>query len=178
MMVMTVSTTTLTTTRFTCRPLREGDEDAFFPAFSNEQKMLYWSCGPFTDRAAFREYFFDEKWRNQVRIAEPREGGAPVFYMSYSTLREQVAEIGYMLIPGNEGQGIARECVSAMITQLFGEDGFHRIHADVDPRNTPSARLLLNLGFTREAHLRDAMMTHIGWCDSWLFGLLCDEWAG
>ncbi len=38
------------------------------------------------------------------------------------------------------------------------------------------SRLLQSLGFTREAHLRKAMKTHIGWCDTWLWGLLADEW--
>lgn len=169
---------TLTTPRFTCRPLQESDEDAFWPAFSDEEKMRYWSCAPFTDRAAFRDYLFDEKWRPRVFVAEPKGGGTPVFYMSSSIMRDQVAEIGYMLVPGIEKQGIASECLSALITHLFRTEGIHRLHADVDPRNTSSARLLLKLGFTREAHLRDAMKTHIGWCDSWLFGLLCDEWAG
>ena len=47
--------------------------------------------------------------------------------------------------------------------------------ADVEPN---AYRLLQRLGFTREAHLRSAMKTHIGWCDTWLWGLLADEWQG
>ena len=89
---------------------------------------------------------------------------------------KEVAEIGYIVVPGNERQGIARECVSALVTHLFRAEGVHRIFADVDPRNTASNRLMQSLGFTREAHLRHAMKTHIGWCDTWLWGLLEDEW--
>lgn len=166
----------LKTPRFTCRPLQSGDEDAFWPAFSSEEHMRYWSSGPFVDRSAFRDYLFDDTWDGRTWIAEPREGGAPVFRMIAIAKDEQVAEIGYIMVPGNEGQGIARECVAALITQLFREEGFVRIFGDVDPRNTPSSRLLQNLGFTREAHLRSAMKTHIGWCDTWLWGLLADEW--
>lgn len=169
-------TPTLRTERFLCRPPQDGDEDAFWPAFSDDKHMRYWSRAPFTDRAAFRDYLFDTNWGGRTWIAEPQSGGAPVFRMVSSTMHEAVAEIGYIIVPGHEGQGIASECVSALITHLFREEGFHRLHADVDPRNTPSARLLLGLGFTREAHLRDAMNTHIGWCDSWYFGLLYDEW--
>lgn len=109
-------------------------------------------------------------------MAEPHGGGPPVFRLFASERSTAVAELGYIMVPGNEGQGIARECLAALITHLFREEGYHRVFGDVDPRNTPSARLLLSLGFTREAHLRDAMKTHIGWCDTWLFGLLCDEW--
>ncbi|MDE1467969.1 GNAT family N-acetyltransferase [Aurantiacibacter sp. D1-12] len=167
---------TLTTPRFTCRPLQPGDDNAFWPAFSSEEHMRYWSCAPFTDKDKFHDYLFDTDWGGRTWIAEPREGGAPVFRMVASSPGEQVAEIGYIMVPGNEGQGIARECLSALITHLFHEEGFVRIFGDVDPRNTPSNRLLASLGFTREAHLRSAMKTHIGWCDTWLWGLLADEW--
>ncbi len=167
---------TLQTERFTCRPLREGDEDAFWPAFSSEAQMRYWSCAPFTDKAALRDYLFDDKWGGRTWIAEPKEGGAPVFRMVAKSPHEAVAEVGYILVPGHERQGIASECLAAMITHLFRAEGFHRLFADVDPRNTPSSRLLARLGFTREAHLRDAMKTHIGWCDTWFWGLLADEW--
>ncbi len=170
------ATPTLTTPRFTCRPLQSGDEDAFWPAFSSETHMRYWSCAPFTNKAKFREYLFDTDWGGRTWIAEPREGGAPVFRMVASSPHDQVAEIGYIIVPGHTGQGIARECVSALITHLFCEEGFVRIFADVDPRNTPSSRMLAALGFTREAHLRSAMKTHIGWCDTWYWGLLADEW--
>jgi len=168
---------TLATPRFDCRAPIEADVDAFWPAFSDAEHMRYWSCGPFTDRSVLAEYLLDEK-AGRSWVAVPRQGGAPVFRMFTSSPHEQVAEIGYIIVPGHEGQGIARECLCALITHLFRVEGFHRIFGDVDPRNTSSARLLLKLGFTREAHLRDAMKTHIGWCDSWLFGLLCDEWAG
>ncbi len=168
---------TLTTDRFTCRAPVEQDVDVFWSAFSDAQQMRYWSRGPFTDRGELAEYLLDTK-AGRSWVAEPRSGGPPVFRLFASERGSEVAEIGYIMVPGHEGQGIARECLSALITHLFREEGFHRIFGDVDPRNTPSARLLLGLGFTREAHLRGAMKTHIGWCDSWLFGLLRDEWQG
>lgn len=138
--------------------------------------MRYWSCAPFGDREAFRAYLFDREWGGRTWVAVPKAGGAPVFRMVASTPTPQVAEIGYIVVPGQEAQGIARECVTAFVTHLFRAEGFHRIFADTDPRNAASNRLLEKLGFTREAHLRDAMQTHIGWCDSWLWGLLADEW--
>lgn len=169
-------TPTLITARFTCRCVQDGDEEAFWPAFSDPEHMRYWSSAPFTRKAEFREYLLDRQWGGRTWIADPREGGAPVFRMVAGSMLEEVAEIGYILVPGQQGKGIAGECISALITHLFRVEGFHRIFADVDPRNTPSNRLLEKLGFTREAHLREAMKTHIGWCDTWLWGLLADEW--
>ncbi|GAA5052135.1 hypothetical protein GCM10023208_12690 [Erythrobacter westpacificensis] len=171
-------TPALATPRFNCRPLQRGDERALWPAFSSDEAMRYWGRGPFDDRDEFRDYLFDKggTWGGRTWVCEPKEGGAPVFRMVASSDVEQVAEIGYILVPGNEGRGIARECLTALITHLFRTEGYHRIFADVDPRNRRSNALLERLGFTREGHLRHTMKTHIGWCDTALWGLLSDEW--
>lgn len=165
----------LATPRFTCRAPVEADIDAFWPAFSSAAHMRYWSCAPFTDRAALRDYLLDTQ-AGRSWVAEPVAGGAPVFRLFAREQSPGVSEIGYIMVPGHEGQGIATECLSALLTHLFRHDGMMRVFADVDPRNTPSSRLLRRLGFTREAHLRCAMRTHIGWCDTWLWGMLRDEW--
>lgn len=171
-------TPVLATTRFTLRPLQVGDEHALFAGFSDPATMRYWSRGPFSDLAAFSSWLFDREWGGRTWIAVPLGGGEPVARLVASESREQVAEIGYMVMPGHARQGIAGECVSALLTQLFRAEGYQRIFADTDPRNIASNRLLQRLGFTREAHLRSAMKTHIGWCDTWLWGLLADEWQG
>ena len=166
----------LLTERFRCRSLKDGDEDALWDAFSHDETMRFWGRGAFADRAEFREYLFGTSWKGRTWIAEPLVGGEAVFRMVASAAEVQVSEIGYILAPRHQGQGIARECVTALITHLFRTEDVHRIFADIDPRNRPSNRLVESLGFTREAHLREAMKTHIGWCDTWLWGLLADEW--
>ena len=173
---MSDATPTLTTSRFTLRPLRAGDENALFPAFRDAEAMRYWSRGPFADTAELRDWLFDTGWDGRTWIAEPADGGGPVARLVASPAGEGVAEIGYIVLPGHARQGIARECLAALLTHLFREDGHGRVFADVDPRNVASNRLLRSLGFSREGHLRRAMKTHIGWCDNWLWGLLDDEW--
>ena len=170
-------TPTLGTRRFTLRPLRDGDEHALFPAFADEAQMRYWSRAPFADADELHDWLFDPDWDGRTWIAVPREGGDPVARLVASPAGDEVAEIGYLVLPGHQRQGIARECLAALLTQLFRAEGHHRVFADTDPRNTGSNRLLRSLGFTREAHLRDAMKTHIGWVDSWLWAMLADEWA-
>lgn len=170
-----IDTPVLTTPRFFCRPAREDDVEAFWPAFSDEMHMRYWSRAPFESRQELANYLF-APYVGRTWMAEPRDGGPPVLRLFASEPHDCVSEIGYIVVPGHAGEGIARECVAALLTQLFVEEGYHRVFADVDPRNTPSNRLLASLGFVREAHLRDAIKTHIGWCDTWLWGLLHDEW--
>ncbi|TIX50456.1 GNAT family N-acetyltransferase [Alteraurantiacibacter aquimixticola] len=167
---------TLTTERFTMRPAQAGDEHALFPAYSDPGHMRYWSRAPFADVESFREYLFDPNSGGRTWIPVPHGGGDPVMTVYAGARLEGVFEIGYMILPNMQRQGIARECVSALVTHLFRSEGAHRLFADIDPRNTASNRLVRSLGFTREAHLRDAMKTHIGWCDTWLWGLLEDEW--
>ncbi len=172
---------TLTTPRFTMRALQPGDEQALFTGFSDPATMQYWSRGPDTDKDAFRKWLFEREQTNDAKsrmwIVVPRSGGDPVAHLGRFERSEGVTEFGYMVLPGHTRQGIARECAVALITHLFRVEGYTRVFADTDPRNIASNRLLQSLGFTREAHLRSAMKTHIGWCDTWLWGLLADEWS-
>ena len=166
----------LHTTRFICRALQPGDEDGLWPAFSDPVMMRYWACAPFTQRAAFRDWLFDRDWTGRTWVAVPHGGGDPVLRMVASVPHAGVAEIGYMVMPAHMRQGIARECITALVTHLFRVEGFHRVFADTDPRNIASNRLLELLGFSREAHLREAIETHLGWCDTLLWGMLAEEW--
>jgi [ribosomal protein S5]-alanine N-acetyltransferase len=166
----------LATPRFVLRGVDQADAEGLFAAFSDPDVMRYWSSGPFTDLEALRAWLLGTSWGGRTWIAVPAEGGAPVARLVASEHGPGVAEIGYMVTPDRVRQGIARECVAALVTHLFRTEGYRRIFADTDPRNVASNRLLVSLGFTREAHLRRAMETHIGWCDTLLWGLLDDEW--
>jgi len=90
--------------------------------------------------------------------------------------RRQV-ELGIVLDPAVWGQGLATRALRLLITHLFA-DGFHRVKARVDPRNTASLRLFDRLGFRREGHERlcywDA--EHGEWTDEVLFAVLSSEW--
>jgi RimJ/RimL family protein N-acetyltransferase len=84
----------------------------------------------------------------------------------------RIATIGYTLREDQQGQGIAREAVRAVIDRLFVHTGVHRIQADTAPENLRSIRLLLGLGFTHEGTTRDSAWARGRWWDSALFGLL------
>lgn len=73
-------------------------------------------------------------------------------------------------------QGVGTEVVAAVLDVAFGPAGLHRVIGDCDPRNVGSARVLEKLGFMREAHLRQNWWLQGQWCDSWVYGLLEDEW--
>ena len=57
-------------------------------------------------------------------------------------------ELGYALHRGYQGQGLAFEAADAMLRLGVEQFGLRRVTAELDSRNTASARLLVRLGFT------------------------------
>ena len=88
-----------------------------------------------------------------------------------------VAEIGWVLHPDAGGRGIATEAARAIIDGGFRHSGFHRIYADLDARNTASARLCERLGMRRETHRLRDVWSKGEWTDSYQYGVLAEEWA-
>ncbi len=89
-----------------------------------------------------------------------------------------VGNIGWVFNPSHAGHGYATEAVRAVIGVAFEHYRMHRIKAQLDVRNTDSARLCERLGMTKEAHLREEWWNKGEWTDNAIYGLLRREWAG
>ncbi|MGH3317914.1 MAG: GNAT family N-acetyltransferase [Nocardioidaceae bacterium] len=85
-------------------------------------------------------------------------------------------EMGWALHPAATGHGYATEAVRALIAIAFGTYGMRRLIAQLDPRNAPSARLCERVGMRREAHLREDYWSKGEWADTFIYGLLAQEW--
>lgn len=88
------------------------------------------------------------------------------------------AEIGFSLMPENQGKGYATEAVTAIIDHLFYVIGLHRIFASVDPDNRKSIKLIENLGFRLEARFVKSYLMRGSWYDDCIYGMLAEEWKG
>jgi ribosomal-protein-alanine N-acetyltransferase len=88
------------------------------------------------------------------------------------------AEVGYLLGREYWGAGFMAEAMRALVAFAFDPVGLRRLEAEIDPRNTASARLLERLGFAREGLLRERWDTKGEISDSGLYGLLRTEWRG
>lgn len=86
------------------------------------------------------------------------------------------AEIGITIAPAHQGKGYAVESVTAILDYLFVELRKHRIFASVDPRNSPSLKLLKRIGMRQEAHFRQSLWFKGEWADDVIFALLKEEW--
>lgn len=84
----------------------------------------------------------------------------------------RVAEIGWVLDPEHGGKGFAREAVEEVLRVAFEHFNVHRVAAQMDARNTASARLAESVGMRREAHLRQDWWSKGEWTDTLIFGLL------
>ena len=86
-----------------------------------------------------------------------------------------IGEIGWVFNPTYGGQGFATESAKALIDLAFEHYRFHRVIAQLDARNGPSARLCERLGMTREGHLRKDWWSKGEWTDTLVYGLLAEE---
>ena len=87
-----------------------------------------------------------------------------------------IGEVGWSFHPDCGGRGLATEAARALVGLAFGHYRLHRVKAQLDARNTASARLCERLGMTREAHLRQDWWSKGEWTDTLVYGLLADEW--
>jgi len=85
-------------------------------------------------------------------ICEPGPGAPLIGACGLNDIKAEHArgELGYWLLPGHWGRGVATECVGAMLEHAFGAMRLHRVGADVDVDNQASRRLLDRLGFRLE----------------------------
>jgi len=177
------SDVTLQTKRLTLRPMTPADTDAVFAMRSDPVVQRYGSHPPWTDRKTAVEYI--ERDVRAMAAGEHaqfaivrREDGVVVGTCTLFHLDEPCrrAEVGYVLLPPQWGQGYANEAVTALLDWGFEHLALNRVEADIDPRNAASARALERLGFTREGHLRERWIVGGEVCDSLLYGLLAREW--
>ena len=168
------------TERLRLRPLVAEDADALHDLYSDAQAMVWWSHPPHDTLEQTREAVARNVARPDWRVwaitvkGDDRAAGT---LAAHEKRQGGVIEIGYSLVRAQWGKGVAREAVAALVDRLFAE-GHRRVFADTDPENDASNRLLERLGFTLEGRLRGEWETHIGVRDSFIWGLLRDEWRG
>ncbi|MEU6073248.1 GNAT family N-acetyltransferase [Micromonospora sp. NPDC047074] len=84
--------------------------------------------------------------------------------------------VGYALLPGQRGRGLATRAVRLLAGWAFGPAGIARLTAGTVPENTASHRVLERVGFRREGLLRGRLPGLAGSrLDDLVFGLLPDE---
>jgi RimJ/RimL family protein N-acetyltransferase len=127
-----------------------------------------------------------ERRRGQTHPAEPGDAlalvvehqGRLVGDLTLQLLGEQssMGEIGWCFNPAYRGHGFAAEAATALLHVAFEHYNMHRVKAQMDARNTDSARLCERLGMTKEAHLRQDWWSKNEWTDTFVYAVLAAEW--
>jgi len=115
-----------------------------------------------------------EQWMQRaIRLCAD---GTLVGDLAFCVSADGQAEFGVTLAPSGQGQGYAREALRGLFGFLFNHLDVHRVHASIDPRNTPSMAMVRALGLRQEAHFRESLRFHGEWVDDVVFAMLAREW--
>ncbi|MEU9120185.1 GNAT family protein [Streptomyces sp. NPDC048506] len=175
----------LRTARLDLRPVTPDDFAAIhaYQRLPEVCRYLYW--GPY-DEAQSRDSVATKATRTTLRESGDvlqlavvvRETGTLVGDVTFVwTSREhRQGGIGYVFHPDHAGHGYATEAGRALLKLGFEELRLHRIQAELDGRNTASARLLERLGMRREGHLRENEFLDGEWTDEVVYAMLAREW--
>lgn len=173
----------LRTERLALRAFTPDDAEALFGYYSDPEVTRHIPIATLDPRGAEAEIrrrlpgpVGTERGVNLVLAVElDRRVVGDLFVMPQGPSYSQV-EVGWTLDPRFHGRGIATEGARAIIDLAFGHYGAHRVTAQLDARNHPSAALCERLGMRRESQkLRDYWFKG-EWTDSVEYAVLADEW--
>lgn len=112
-------------------------------------------------------------------LIRDQAGGAPAGSIGLWRIdrANDLAEIGYTLLPAYWGRGFARRALAAVLDFGFNVLGLHRVEANINPDNQASRRLLERAGFRLEAQFRENYRFRDRYLDSHIYALLAQEHA-
>ncbi|MFE3552342.1 GNAT family N-acetyltransferase [Streptomyces kronopolitis] len=173
------------TARLDLRPVTHDDLAAIhaYQRLPEVCRYLYW--GPF-DEAGSRASVAAKAARTTLRESGDvlqfavvvRASGVLVGDVTFvwKSREHRQGGIGYVFHPDHAGRGYATEASRALLRLGFEELGLHRVQAELDGRNTASARVLERLGMRREGHLRENEFLDGEWADEVVYAMLAREW--
>jgi RimJ/RimL family protein N-acetyltransferase len=171
--------------RLLLRPFHPDDFEALLAMQSRPDvaRWLYWEPRSAAEvRAALEKKIEGSSLRNDgdslsfavVLKATSEVIGDGSFFLLSAEHRQ--GGIGFVFHPDHHGRGYATETARLLLQLAFEEFGLHRVIGRLEPRNTPSARLLERLGMRREAHFVENEFIEGEWQSELVYALLENEW--
>jgi ribosomal-protein-alanine N-acetyltransferase len=161
----------LNTQRLVLRPMQLSDSAALHEWMSDPEVMRYWSTPPHADET------ITSRWVSESVTAMRKGEATEYVVLERNRMIGRVGlfdnrSIGYYFGRPHWNRGYATEALQAFIDLVFEGNEVKEIHADIDPRNAASLRLLERLGFTRTGYARRTIEVNGEWCDSVYLKLL------
>ena len=143
---------TIETPRLLLRPFEEKDYDDLYE-FLSQRKNDQFEAYPDITYENGREHLRYRVSSGDFYAMELKQTGKVIGNIYYGKRDFDAREIGYIVNKNYQRRGYASEALKAVLYWGFAA-GLHRAYAECDPRNECSWKLLLKLGFRREALLR------------------------
>lgn len=171
------------TARLTLRLHEERDLDRLLETYGDPEVARYLPKEPWT-----REHAESQVAKRMARVDYAGESGALGLVMDIGgdyvgdvvlftfDGQPETAELGWAVHPAHGGHGYAAEAARELMRLAFEHYGLHRVVANLDARNTASARVCERLGLRREAHHLADYWSKGDWSDSLIYALLATEW--
>jgi len=169
----------LETERLLLRRVTADDVNEIMELRSNPETMKFIPRPLVTDIEQAMEHFkmIDEKIENNTGInwaitlkGNPKLIGIIGHYRIQ--LENHRCEIGYMILPQYNGQGIVTEAIKVVLEYGFEELNMHSIEAVIDPDNVASERVLQKNGFVKEAHILENELWNGKFWDTVIYSIL------
>jgi len=156
----------LLTERLILRELNLQDDNEIFFLRSDERVLKYLVITPAHSIEEARAFIHkinnglaDKEWAYYWAIClknEPKLIGTICFWNI--SKEENKAEIGYVLHPGYQGQGLMQEAIARVLEYGFEKMKLHSIEAVLHPENIRSINLLQRNGFVYQKNEEDAVV--------------------
>ena len=165
------------------RTYQASDAEAVFEAaLRNRERLepfMHWMTADYSLASAkqfivLNTQAFSKKSSAAYGIFRDRTflGSIGFVYFDWSTRK---TEIGYWLTEEAEGKGIVSSGCRVLIDYAFAELDMNRIEIKCSTENPRSYAVAERLGFTKEAHLRQAEFRNGKFHDFYIYGLLAAD---
>lgn len=174
----------LRTDRLRLRTYVESDAEALLPIYSRDDVSRFLLSDPWDVEEARSQIAkrlprtgLETETRALalvIEVVEPSGSGTVIgdIALWHDTDDSRKAEIGWVLDPAAGGRGYATEAAAEVLRIAFDHYGLHRVVAQLDARNTASARLAERVGMHQEAHLRQDWWSKGEWTDTLVYARL------
>lgn len=174
----------LKTERLALRPYDEADTARLHAVYSRPDVARYLLDEPWTADVAIEKVAerlsktdLDGETGTLALVITHEQRVIGDVLLRFTDRERRVAEIGWVLDPAYGGKGYAVEAVRVVLTLAFDHYRVHRVAAQMDGRNSASAKLAARAGMHHEAHLRQDWWSKGEWTDTVVFGMLAGDRA-
>ncbi|MEG3616444.1 GNAT family protein [Isoptericola haloaureus] len=171
------------TSRLVLRTYREGDVEPMLAYYSDPEVARFLLEEPWT-----REEAEVNVARRMLRDGIHEPGSALALVVEHEGVvvgdialwttgdTSSRGEVGWAFHPQHTGKGYATEALRSLLAIAFDRYRMHRVVAQLDARNTASAKLCERVGMQREGYLRADWWSKGEWTDTLVYGMLDSDW--